>query len=202
MDTINKLFETPLPTLFILAGLFFLVLSVADKLGAKVIVNPKRQSQAILIGAVLIVIGIGFYLNIPADQKQGEDKVKTEQPSDNHIIYWGNKLMSIYSMENHKTFLIHSNHIKVHISCGGFFSPEAAGEGIKNTRFELRLNNKAIEPQTTVTYVKEDIRDEWHLEQFFLLSDLKKGNTYEVSGSTYRTSDDPVDSRTFFIRYE
>jgi hypothetical protein len=65
MDTLNEFFSTlagtPLPTLLILAGLFFLLLSIVAKVGALVVVAPKKQVQAALLGLVLLGGGLALH---------------------------------------------------------------------------------------------------------------------------------------------
>jgi hypothetical protein len=72
MDTLNEFFSTlagtPLPTLLILAGLFFLLLSIVAKVGALIVVAPKKQVQAALLGLALLGGGLALHwLERPAD---------------------------------------------------------------------------------------------------------------------------------------
>ena len=58
VDLLTSLKDTPLPTLLILAGLFFLLLSVVAKLGGAIEVNPAQQKLAMAIGLFLLIIGL------------------------------------------------------------------------------------------------------------------------------------------------
>lgn len=51
---------TPIPTIIVVAGIFFLVLSVASIKGIKP--SPQRQKNAAIIGITLLLIGILLYL--------------------------------------------------------------------------------------------------------------------------------------------
>jgi hypothetical protein len=57
-ELISSLKDTPLPILLILAGLFFLLLSVAAKVGGAIEVSPTQQKIAIPIGLSLLSLGI------------------------------------------------------------------------------------------------------------------------------------------------
>ncbi|ASC72719.1 hypothetical protein XM38_036770 [Halomicronema hongdechloris C2206] len=59
MDEIIKaVSDTPLPTLLVVGGLFFLLLSVASQVGGQIQMSPKRQITAGLIGLFLLSLGI------------------------------------------------------------------------------------------------------------------------------------------------
>ena len=59
MDKILALLiDSPVHTLFLLAGLFFLLLAIVSKLGNVITVPPKRQKIASIIGAILLVLGL------------------------------------------------------------------------------------------------------------------------------------------------
>jgi hypothetical protein len=57
-DIINALEDTPIPTLLIIAGLFFILLAFVSKLGGWVEVQPTQQKWAIPVGLGLLVLGI------------------------------------------------------------------------------------------------------------------------------------------------
>jgi len=57
-ELISSLKDTPLPILLVLAGLFFLLLSVAAKVGGAIEVSPTQQKIAIPIGLSLLSLGI------------------------------------------------------------------------------------------------------------------------------------------------
>lgn len=64
-DLLASLKDTPLPLLLILAGLFFLLLSVAAKVGGAIEVSPTQQRIAIPIGLSLLTVGIILNLQAP-----------------------------------------------------------------------------------------------------------------------------------------
>ncbi|CAJ7135601.1 Uncharacterised protein [Burkholderia pseudomallei] len=61
MDSVlNALKDTPVPTILVVAGVFFLLLSVVDKLAGRINVAPDLRKRATLIGLCLLVAGIGL----------------------------------------------------------------------------------------------------------------------------------------------
>src|SRR5215510_12584430 len=63
MDTIvTALKETPIPTILVVAGIVFLLLSIAGQLAGRVTVPPERQRQATIIGCLLVVVGIALHV--------------------------------------------------------------------------------------------------------------------------------------------
>jgi hypothetical protein len=59
MDAIlAAVFNAPLPSLMVVAGLFFLLLSIVSKVGGAITVSPRRQKISVVIGAVLLVLGL------------------------------------------------------------------------------------------------------------------------------------------------
>jgi hypothetical protein len=59
MDALIKLLtETSLSRFLIVAGILFLLLSVLGKLGAKIVVDPRKQKYAGIIGAILLFAGV------------------------------------------------------------------------------------------------------------------------------------------------
>lgn len=65
-DLLSTLKDTPVPTLLILAGIFFLMLSVVTRLGGAIEVSPSQQKLAIPIGLFLLSIGIALNFQIPS----------------------------------------------------------------------------------------------------------------------------------------
>lgn len=55
---INALFNSPLQTLMVVAGLFFLLLAIVSQVGGTITVSPERQKISVVIGAVLLVLGL------------------------------------------------------------------------------------------------------------------------------------------------
>ncbi len=62
MEILTILKDTPIPTIFVLGGLTFLVLSIVNQVGGKIKVARKRQNISIVIGAVLLLLGLALYL--------------------------------------------------------------------------------------------------------------------------------------------
>lgn len=58
LKIVVELSKTPLPNVLVIGGLFFIFLSIVGKFGANVVVNPKKQTFAAVLGVVLLVIGI------------------------------------------------------------------------------------------------------------------------------------------------
>jgi hypothetical protein len=66
MDTLlTALKNTPIPTILVVAGIAFLLLSIVGQLAGRVTVPPERQRQATIIGCLLLVIGIVLHVVPP-----------------------------------------------------------------------------------------------------------------------------------------
>jgi hypothetical protein len=61
-EILSALRDTPIPTILVVSGVLFLLLSVADQFAGKISINPARQRLAVVIGSVLIVLGISLYI--------------------------------------------------------------------------------------------------------------------------------------------
>lgn len=61
-DVIKALKDTPIPTILIWAGLFFLLLAFVSKLGGVIEVQPNQKRSAIFIGLLLLTIGLTLNL--------------------------------------------------------------------------------------------------------------------------------------------
>ena len=59
-EIFNTLVNTPIPTILVISGLGFLVLSLSGKLSAHISVKEERRKLAMLCGVVLLVSGIGM----------------------------------------------------------------------------------------------------------------------------------------------
>jgi hypothetical protein len=60
-NIIGVLKETPIPTILVIAGIAFLLLSIVEKL-AGLVVPPQRQLGAALLGGGLLLIGLALYI--------------------------------------------------------------------------------------------------------------------------------------------
>jgi hypothetical protein len=64
MDSIiAALQETPIPTILVVAGIVFLLLSIAGQLAGRIAIPPERQRQAAIIGCFLVVVGIALHVS-------------------------------------------------------------------------------------------------------------------------------------------
>ena len=54
--------ETPIPTILVIAGIVFLLLSMAGQLIGHITVPPERQRWAAVTGGVLLMVGIGLHI--------------------------------------------------------------------------------------------------------------------------------------------
>ena len=80
-EMISALQKTPLPTILIFAGIFFLILSVSGDIAGKIRVPQERQKIAGMIGFILLLIGIS--LNFPTQniETSSTSKAKTDTQS-------------------------------------------------------------------------------------------------------------------------
>lgn len=73
--------DTPLPTILIMAGVIFLLLSVATEIRGIIKLDEKHRPMARLFGLLLLIIGLTLYFipspspPIPADSKSNEKPV-------------------------------------------------------------------------------------------------------------------------------
>jgi hypothetical protein len=64
-SVIEALKNTPIPTILVVAGIVFLLLSIAGQLAGRITVPPERQRQATIIGCLLIMIGVALHVVPP-----------------------------------------------------------------------------------------------------------------------------------------
>jgi hypothetical protein len=57
--------DTPIPTILVIAGIVFLLLSIAGQLAGRITVPPERQRQATIIGCLLVVVGVALHVIPP-----------------------------------------------------------------------------------------------------------------------------------------
>jgi hypothetical protein len=63
MDSIlTALKDTPIPTILVVAGIVFLLLSIAGQLAGRIAVAPERQRWAALVGGGLLTIGVALHV--------------------------------------------------------------------------------------------------------------------------------------------
>jgi hypothetical protein len=87
-DLLSALKDTPLPTILTVAGIGFLLLSIASQLSGKITVEPSQRKLAFITGIVLICLGIGLNLGgtiFPAlGTTSSEGKVTFEQDTNRY----------------------------------------------------------------------------------------------------------------------
>src|SRR5919109_728282 len=64
-SVLDALKNTPIPTILVVAGIAFLLLSIAGQLAGRITVPPERQRQATIIGCLLVVVGIALHVVPP-----------------------------------------------------------------------------------------------------------------------------------------
>jgi hypothetical protein len=63
MENIIKLFiEGPLANILVVSGILFLLLSVLGKIGTKIVLDPRKQKGAGIIGVMLLLTGLSLHL--------------------------------------------------------------------------------------------------------------------------------------------
>jgi hypothetical protein len=62
VDLMKSLADTPVPTILVVAGLFFLFLAIGGQLGAKIVTDRVKQKLAGIVGAFLLIAGLALYL--------------------------------------------------------------------------------------------------------------------------------------------
>lgn len=188
IELIRDLADTPLSQIFIIAGIFFLVLSVVNKFGGKLDINPKRQGQAIIIGIILIILGLLIHIQpftpIPPDPIPPNPECE----------------LSVYSIRQDERINLRCELCKVHIS-KGISSHDVVDLEIENTKFSIRVNNSALEPISEITPTQDE-NGGWHLNQFFEFRLTEPGKEYKIEGKTLEINGRLTDSRVFYALRE
>lgn len=78
MELLSKLSETPIPNVMVIAGIVFLLLAVAGKVGANLSVPPNRQKVSALIGTILLASGLIIFL-APSSSEPPESQIQDEE---------------------------------------------------------------------------------------------------------------------------
>lgn len=79
-DLIRLVTEISLPRFLIVAGILFLLLSVLGKLGSKIVVDPRKQKYAGVIGTFLLFAGIVLYF-IPLSGPRPDNRMPSRTAS-------------------------------------------------------------------------------------------------------------------------
>ncbi|MBW4462736.1 MAG: hypothetical protein KME47_21235 [Nodosilinea sp. WJT8-NPBG4] len=66
-EIIDALKNTPIPTILIFAGLFFILLAFVSKVGGVIEVQPAQQKWSAPVGIALLVCGLILALNTPSE---------------------------------------------------------------------------------------------------------------------------------------
>jgi hypothetical protein len=61
LELIKSLVTTPIPTILVIAGLFFLFLAIGGQFGAKIVTDRIKPQSAGIVGAVLLIAGVAIY---------------------------------------------------------------------------------------------------------------------------------------------
>jgi uncharacterized protein YecT (DUF1311 family) len=62
VDLFKTISETPLPTIFVVAGILFWILAIAGSLAGKITIEPGMRLTAQVAGTVLIALGVTIFL--------------------------------------------------------------------------------------------------------------------------------------------
>jgi len=81
MSWVDSLSQTPMPTILVIAGLFFIFLSISGGISGKVQIPLTRQWQSGIAGGILLVIGLAIYI-IPGFNEPGSGPVGVQPVHD------------------------------------------------------------------------------------------------------------------------
>ncbi len=74
-DLASALKDTPLPTIFVVAGIVFWLLAIAGSIAGKITVLPGQQKTAGVVGTLFVVLGMMLYLVPGTMVPQGGAKI-------------------------------------------------------------------------------------------------------------------------------
>ena len=78
--------DTPLPNILVIAGIVFLILSVAGKITAHLVVPEARKKQSMVLGLVLLAAGLA--LNFMPAEKSEWDLMTDQQRASWTVLGW------------------------------------------------------------------------------------------------------------------
>ncbi len=78
--------ETPLPNILVIAGIVFLILSVAGKITSHLVVPETRKKQSMVLGLVLLAAGL--VLNFLPAEKSEWDLMTEQQRASWTLLGW------------------------------------------------------------------------------------------------------------------
>jgi len=79
-DLLSTLSHTPLPTIFVVAGIMFWVLAIAGSLAGKIIVEPGNEKTAGLVGTAFIILGLMLLFFVPSPTNQSGPEATLKPP--------------------------------------------------------------------------------------------------------------------------
>jgi hypothetical protein len=79
LEVLQILQGTPLPNLFVIAGLLLVLLGFAGKIGAIIELPPKRQKIVGFLGFILLIFGAGLFV-IPGPTKEADIPTSSSPP--------------------------------------------------------------------------------------------------------------------------
>jgi hypothetical protein len=81
VDLAKTISETPLPTIFVVGGILFLLLAMAGSVAGKITIEPGMRLTAGLVGTVLIVLGLLlFFVHNPTGPTATTSPTPTPPP--------------------------------------------------------------------------------------------------------------------------
>lgn len=75
MELLSELSSTQVPNVLVIAGIVFLLLALAGKIGANLSVPPEKQKSSAVIGALLLISGVAIFI-APEGSPNDPDKPK------------------------------------------------------------------------------------------------------------------------------
>jgi hypothetical protein len=78
-SVLTALNDTPIPTILVIAGISFLLLSTAGQLTGRITVPPERHRQATIIGCLLVMVGITLHV-VPPVLIPPKPAIKPDRP--------------------------------------------------------------------------------------------------------------------------
>ena len=61
IELIKSLAATPVSTILVIGGIFFLFLSIGGQFGAKIVTDSIKPKSAVIVGAILLIAGVAIY---------------------------------------------------------------------------------------------------------------------------------------------
>lgn len=78
-DIAETLAGTPIPTILVIAGILFLLMSVAEKISGHLTIPETRKKQALILGLALLAVGVALF--VLQSTPNSPDAVETTTPS-------------------------------------------------------------------------------------------------------------------------